>query len=96
MGAKFTRLIIWLAGLFTIGILLFIVLFILWNGLPAMSLDLFAWEYTTRNLSMMPAIISTLIVFGLSISTSAPIGIFTAFYLVEHADASTLSVNWVC
>lgn len=95
MGAKFTRLIIWLAGLFTIGILLFIVLFILWNGLPAMSLDLFAWEYTTRNVSMMPAIISTLIVVGLSLSISAPIGIFTAFYLVEYADRSNRLVYWV-
>lgn len=95
MGAKFTRLLVWLAGLFTIGMLLFIVLFILWNGLPAMSADLFAWEYTTSNVSMTPAIISTLIVIGLTLLISVPIGVFTAFYLVEYADRSNKLIVWI-
>lgn len=95
MGAKLTRFIVWLAALFTIGMLLYIIGFILWNGLPVMNIDLFAWEYTTNNVSMMPAIISTLIVIITSLLIAAPIGVFSAFYLVEYANRGNRFVHWI-
>ncbi len=95
MSAKLTRFLVWLAALFTLGMLLYIVAFILWNGLPAMNPGLFAWNYTTSNVSMMPAIISTLIMILFSLLIAAPIGIFTAFYLVEYADRGNRFVYWI-
>ncbi len=61
--------------------------FIVAKGAPHLSLDLFAWEYTSDNVSMMPAIINTLIMTGLSLVIAVPLGIFAAIYLVEYAKA---------
>nr|WP_276933860.1 phosphate ABC transporter permease PstA [Globicatella sulfidifaciens] len=85
----FIKGLVWAAAMFTLGILLFIIGFIVWNGFSSMNLSLFEWEYTTKNVSMMPAIISTLVVVGLSLLIAAPIGVFTGFYLVEYADRSS-------
>lgn len=78
--------LVWLSGLFTLFMLLFIVGFILYKGIPSLHLDMFAWHYTTQNVSMMPAIISTLVIVALSLLIAVPIGVFTGFYLVEYAD----------
>lgn len=86
---SFTKFIVWAAAAFTVGMLLFIIGFILYNGIPAMRLSLFEWNYTTSNVSMMPAIISTLVIVGISLLIAGPIGIFTGFYLVEYADRSS-------
>ena len=67
------------------GVLLYIIIFIVAKGAPHLSLDLFAWEYTSDNVSMMPAIINTLIMTGLSLVIAVPLGIFAAIYLVEYA-----------
>ena len=85
----FIKGLVWAAAMFTLGILLFIIGLIVWNGFSSMNLSLFEWEYTTKNVSMMPAIISTLVVVGVSLLIAAPIGVFTGFYLVEYADRSS-------
>lgn len=82
----FTKLLVWGAGLFTLGMLVFIVAYILYQGIPALNWDMFAWRYTTQNVSMMPAIISTLIIIASALFIAGPIGIFTGFYLVEYTD----------
>lgn len=88
MQNKFSpvRILIWGSGLLTITMLALIVIFILWNGIPALSPELFAWEYSISNVSMMPAIVSTLIIIGIALLIAVPIGVFTGFYLVEYAD----------
>lgn len=83
---NFMKYVIWGSAIFTFFILAFIVGFIFFNGIPALSPSLFAWNYTTENVSMTPAIISTLIMVALSLLISTPIGVFTGFYLVEYAD----------
>lgn len=95
MTAKIMKYIVWIAALFTIGMLLFIIGFILWNGIPVMNPGLFSWEYTTDNVSMLPAIISTLIMIFVSLLIAAPIGVFSAFYLVEYADRGNKFVHWI-
>lgn len=92
-SSAFIRGLVWLAASFTIGMLLFIIGYIFYQGLPAMNLGLFEWEYTTDNVSMMPAIISTLVVIGMSLLIAVPIGVFTGFYLVEYADRSSKLIN---
>lgn len=73
------------AALATFAVLIFLIVYILTNGVPHLSWSLFEWEYTSKNVSMMPAIINTVIMTGLSLLVAAPLGIFTAIYLVEYA-----------
>ena len=47
--------------------------------------ELFAWEFNTENMSMMPAIVTTLYMTGLSLLMAVPVGVFSAIYLVEYA-----------
>lgn len=70
---------------------LFVIIgFILIKGLPHLNMSLFSWTYTSENISLMPAIISTVIlVFG-SLLLALPIGIFAGFYLVEYAKRFSL------
>lgn len=69
----------------TFGVLLYLVLHILVQGLPYINLSLFAWEYTTENASVTPAIVNTVVITLLSLLFAAPLGIFSAVYLVEYA-----------
>ncbi|MDO5716245.1 MAG: phosphate ABC transporter permease PstA [Tissierellia bacterium] len=69
----------------TVGILVYIIGFVLVRGIPHLTGSLFAWNYNTENVSMLPAILSTLIVVFFAIMLAGPIGIFTGIYLVEYA-----------
>lgn len=73
------------SAVITAGIILALVGYILIKGIPNLSPELFAWEYNSQNVSMMPAIINTIIITALSLLIAAPIGIFSAVYLVEYA-----------
>ena len=82
-GSLLLALLTKLAILLTVLALGFILIYILVKGIPNLSTDLFALKYTTENVSMLPAIINTLIITLLSLA--GPIGIFSAIYLVEYA-----------
>ena len=79
------RLLVIIAACVTGGVLLFIVGYILVKGIPNLSPELFAWEYNSDNLSMLPSIINTLIITAISLVIAVPLGIFSAIYLVEYA-----------
>jgi len=74
-----------LAAVITVLVLGFLIGYILIKGIPNLSLDLFSWTYTSDNVSMMPAIINTLIMTVISLLIAVPFGIFSAIYLVEYA-----------
>ena len=79
------RLMLILSITLTVGMLAFIIVYILAKGIPYLSPDLFSFNYTSENVSMMPSIITTLMMVVLSLLISLPFGIFTAVYLVEYA-----------
>lgn len=79
------RTLVIVAACITCGALLYIVGYILINGIPHLSPELFSWEYNSENLSMLPSIINTLIITALSLIIAVPLGIFSAIYLVEYA-----------
>lgn len=79
------RLSVYFSALVTFGSLFFIIGFILWNGIPHLTADLFALEYTSENVSLLPSLLTTVILVFLSLLIATPIGIFTGFYLVEYA-----------
>ncbi len=74
-----------LAALVTMSALIFIIAYILIKGIPYLTPDLFAWEYNSGNVSLMPALINTLLMAVLSLLISVPAGIFSAIYLTEYA-----------
>ena len=67
------------------AVFVFVIGYILINGIPHISLDLFAFTYTSDNVSLMPALINTLTMTLLSLLLAAPMGVFAAIYLVEYA-----------
>ncbi len=67
-------------------VLLFIIGYILVNGIPHLNLSLFELEYTTDNVSLFPALITTVMMVALSLVLAVPLGVFTAIYLVEYAN----------
>ena len=79
-------LLVNLAAVITAAVVLFMIGYILWHGVPNLSLPgIFAWEYNGENQSMTPAIINTLIMTALTLFLAVPIGVFAAIYLVEYA-----------
>ena len=84
-GSFVVFLLLCLATLLTAGTFILLLAHIIINGIPNLSLDLFSFEYTSDNASMMPAIINTLSVTLLSLLVAVPVGIFSAIYLTEYA-----------
>lgn len=74
-----------LAAVFTVGMLFFLVGYILIHGLPHLRPSLFEWNYTSENVSMLPSIINTIIMTLLALLVAGPLGIFAAIYMVEYA-----------
>ena len=78
-------LLVCLAAFITLAALAFVIVYILIMGIPNLTPELFAWEYNSDNLSLMPALINTLYMTDLSLLFAVPIGIFSAVYLNEYA-----------
>lgn len=74
-----------LAVSITVVLFIFIVGYVIIKGVPYLKPSLFSLHYTTENVSMLPAIITTLEMVGISLLISAPLGVFCAIYLVEYA-----------
>ncbi|MDR2553017.1 MAG: phosphate ABC transporter permease PstA [Treponema sp.] len=69
----------------TMGVILFLVGFILIRGVPHLSPSLFAWTYTSVNVSLTPALINTILVTAAALVLAVPGGIFAALWLTEYA-----------
>jgi phosphate transport system permease protein len=78
-------LAVMICAIATFAVLIFLIAYILINGVPYLTPSLFALEYTTENVSMLPSIINTVIMTLVALVISVPLGIFTAIYLVEYA-----------
>lgn len=78
-------LLVWIAAALTAAVFIAVVGYVLIKGIPQLKPSLFAWNYTTDNVSMMPAIITTVEMVGISLLIAAPLGIFCSVYLTEYA-----------
>ena len=76
-----------LAAVLTVLVLGFLIVYILVKGVPHLTPELFAWEYNSENVSMLPAIINTLEITLLTLLVAIPFGIGSAVYLVEYASS---------
>ena len=84
-GSLIVFLLTWLAALLTMGVLVFLIGYILIKGVPFLTPDLFKLEYNSDNVSMLPALINTLLMTVLALLIAGPLGIFAAIYMVEYA-----------
>jgi len=88
-------LLTWLSILAAAGVLVLVVGYVLINGLPHIRPSLFAFQFTTENQSLFPALMGTLMIVGLSLVLAVPLGIFSAVYLVEYAKRGSWFVKVV-
>ena len=84
-GSLTARILVVLSAAITVLVLFSLIVYILVNGITHIKPELFAWEYNTSNMSMMPAIVSTVYITILSLAMAVPAGVFSAIYLVEYA-----------
>lgn len=78
-------LITWAAAIITAAVVVILVAYILIRGIPNLKPSLFALEYNSENVSMLPAIINTVTMTVFSLVLAVPIGVFSAVYLTEYA-----------
>ena len=84
-----------LAAALTVGTLLFLIIYILIRGIPYLKSSLFAWEYNTENVSLMPAMINTIVMTVLTLLIAIPMGVGSAIYLVEYAKRGSKFVELI-
>lgn len=84
-GSFIVMLLVMLSAILTFTVLIFLIAYILINGLPHLKPSLFALQYTSENASLMPALINTITMTLLSLVIAVPFGIFSAIFLVEYA-----------
>ena len=95
MKAAALRILVWGATVITVTVLVSLIGYILIKGVPCLKPSLFAWEYNTDNVSMMPAIINTIVMTFVTLLFAVPVGVFSAIYLVEYAKRGNRLVSIV-
>ncbi len=93
--ARVQKGLVYAAAVITFAVLLFLIAYILINGIPNLKLSLFEWTYNSDNVSMMPAIITTVEMTLLALVIAVPLGLFTAIYLNEYAKRGNKLVNLI-
>ncbi len=88
---KIMRGLVWLSAFVTIGILVWILTYVLIKGMGSLS-----WAFLTEMArgdgegGILPMIVTTFYVIAISIAMATPIGICAAIYLVEYAKPGKL------
>lgn len=87
--------LVYLAAGITFGMLLFIIGYILVKGIPHLSLDFFAWDYNSENVSVIPSVLNTVLMAVVTLLIVVPVGIGAAIYTVEYAKRGSKIVKVV-
>ncbi len=94
-GSACARLLVWMAAALTMAVMLFLVGFIVLKGVRHLTPELFSLTYTSENVSLLPALINTLVITLLALLIAVPFGIFAAIYLVEYAKKGSRMVRLI-
>lgn len=84
-ASKFIRIAVTSAAVITAAVLVFIVAYVSVRGIVHLRLSMFSYEYNSNNVSMLPAIINTIIVTLIAVAAALPVGICAAVYLSEYS-----------
>ncbi len=99
MKAKIESMVIkffvYLSAFLVLITLFSITMYVIYKGLPNIRLEQFSFKYTSNNLSILPALINTIIVTILSLLIAVPLGIFSAIYLQEYAKKDNKYLSFV-
>uniref|UniRef100_UPI003FEFDF5C phosphate ABC transporter permease PstA n=1 Tax=Candidatus Fimenecus sp. TaxID=3022888 RepID=UPI003FEFDF5C len=88
------RTAVMLSAVITAAAALLVLVYILYNGIPGLTLKgMFSWQYDSQNVSMLPAIINTGIMTLLSLAMAVPMGVMAAIYLAEYAKRGNPLIN---
>lgn len=93
--SRVLKFLVRFAAALTCFVLVFLVGYILFKGVPHLSPSLFAWEYTSENVSLTPALINTLLMILLALLVSLPLGIGAAIYLTEYTGRGNKLVSLI-
>ena len=94
-GSFILLLLVGASAVITVTVLVYLVGYILIHGVPYLRLSLFSLTYNSDNVSMMPAIINTVLMVLLVLLFAVPVGIGAAIYLVEYAKRGSKLVKLV-
>ena len=94
-GSFLLLLLVLMAAFITVATLLFLVGYVLVSGAPHLKPSLFAWKYTSENVSMIPAILNTVEMVLIALLFAVPFGVGAAIYLVEYAKKGNKLVGLV-
>lgn len=95
MASTAARALVYAGAALTTLVLLLLVGYVLVNGVPHLKPSLFEWEYNSTNVSLTPALVSTLVMAAVALALSVPIGVGSAIYLVEYAPRGSRFVQLV-
>ena len=79
------KIMVRVASILTFSVLIFLIGYILIMGIPNIKPSLFAWDYNSTNVSLLPAFINTIIMTVFALIIAIPLGVFTGIYLIEYA-----------
>lgn len=79
------KTLVMVCAVLTFAVLVFLIAFILVKGVAYLKPGLFAWEYTSENVSLIPAAVNTVVMTVLTLLIAVPIGVFAAVFLVEYS-----------
>ena len=86
---------IYLMAFITLAVLFYLIIYMLVNGIPHLKPSMFSNHYTSKNVSMMPSIKTTVLLVLLTLLIASPIGIFTAIYLSEYSKKTSKVVTLI-
>lgn len=88
-------ILILLASLATAAIVVWILVYVLMQGVPYLKPSMFEWRWSLSNMSLMPSLINTIVIAAVSLVISGVIGIFAAIFMVEYAKSTNIFVKIV-
>jgi phosphate transport system permease protein len=95
LASVLARLAVYAGAAISVSFLLFIIAYILVMGIPHIRPEIFAWRYNSVNVSLMPALINTVLMVIIALAIATPLGLFAAIYLVEYTKRGNRLVKLV-
>ena len=84
---------VWFCGILTVGILVYILSFILIRGIPKINMEFLFGEYNSETLSAFSSVVATVEMIVISLLIAVPVGVFCAIYLSEYAKRGNKAVK---
>ncbi|MBQ7832694.1 MAG: phosphate ABC transporter permease PstA [Lachnospiraceae bacterium] len=95
MESALIKIMVYIAATVTAAIPIVLIGYILIRGIPNLRWSLFALEYNSTNVSMLPAIINTVTMTVLALLPAMIFGIGGAIYLTEYAKKESFFVKCI-